>query len=68
MDGSAQLFLGMLFGCFGMGYFIYGKKRGQFAPLLSGIGLMVFPYFVSNGYAIAVIGVALMLIPYFWRI
>jgi len=36
-------------------------------PFASGIGLMVFPYFVSNSYLMVIIGVALLAVPYFLR-
>ena len=37
------------------------------APLVCGVALMVFPYFVSNSYLVVAIGVVLMAIPYFTR-
>ena len=64
---AASLFWGLLFGCFGIGFFVYGKKQEKFVPLICGLLLMVFPYFVSNTIALVVIGVALMAVPYFVR-
>ena len=66
MDSSTLLW-GLLYGSIGMGYFVYGKRQQRVAALLSGIGLMVFPYFVSNVWLSLVIGVALMSLPYFIR-
>ena len=66
MDASSLLW-GLLFGSIGMGYFIYGKKKGEVAPMLSGIGLMAFTYFVSNSILIVLIGIVLMALPYFLR-
>ena len=37
-------------------------------PLICGIALMVYPYFVSNNALLVAIGVALIAIPYFVRI
>lgn len=37
-------------------------------PLICGIALMVYPYFVSNNTLLVAIGVALIAIPYFVRI
>lgn len=65
MGGQASLLWILFFSSFGMGYFIYGKKQHQGMPLISGIGLMIFPYFVSNPYAIVPIGILLMALPYF---
>ena len=65
--GSATLLWGILYGSIGMGYFVYGKKQHRGVALLSGIALMVFPYFVSNVYLSIVIGIALMGLPFFIR-
>jgi hypothetical protein len=64
---SSTLIWGLLFGAIGLGYFVYGKKQGRFAALLSGAGLMVFPYFVSNAWLGILIGIALMALPFFWQ-
>jgi len=57
----------MLFGAFGLGFFSYGKKQSAYVPLLCGIGLMVFPLFVSNIWAVVAIGIALIAIPFVWK-
>ena len=63
----AELVWGMLFGAIGLGYFIYGKRQSALLPLLCGIGLMVFPYFVSGTLWMLLIGAALMAAPWYWR-
>ena len=68
MTDTASLLWGLLFGSIGLGYFIYGKKQNHTVALLSGIGLMVYPYFVTNAYALVLIGLALMAVPYFVRL
>jgi len=67
MDSSASLLWGLLFGSIGMGYFIYGKRQGRVVALLSGMALMVFPYFVTGWFLIVLIGLVLMALPYFIR-
>jgi len=67
MDSSASLLWGILFGSIGLGYFVYGKRQRRGIALLSGIALMVFPYFVSSGLLIVLIGIVLMAFPYFIR-
>lgn len=64
----ASLLWGVLFSSIGLGYFIYGRKQQQLVPLLSGIGLMGFTFFVSNNWLLVGIGVGLMALPYFVRI
>lgn len=66
---SASLLLwGVLFGSVGFGYFLYGKKQKALVPLLCGIALMAFPYFISNTVLLVVVGVALSAVPYFVRL
>ncbi len=63
----ASLLWGVLFSSIGLGYFIYGRKQQQLVPLLCGIGLMGFTFFVSNSWLLVGIGVGLMAVPYFIR-
>jgi hypothetical protein len=68
MEDSAQLLWGVVFGSIGIGYFLYGKKRKATVPLLSGIVLMVYPYFITNNIALVCIGVVFTLLPAFVRL
>jgi hypothetical protein len=65
---TASLLWGVLFGSIGLGFFIYGKKQRQVVPLVCGVAMMIFPYFVSGNVLTVIVGVALMAIPYFLRI
>jgi hypothetical protein len=65
---QAQLLWGLLFGSIGLGYFIYGKKQKAVVPLVCGLALMLFPYFVSKVLLLVGIGVLLTAIPYFFRL
>jgi len=67
LGSAASILWGILFGSVGLGYFIYGKRQTRLVPLLCGIGLMVFPYFVSNTIALVAVGCALLAGPYFFR-
>ena len=64
---TGVLLWGLLFGSIGLGYFIYGKKQRAVVPLVCGLALMVFPYFVPNTILLVGIGVLLTAIPYFLR-
>jgi hypothetical protein len=59
---------GMIFGSIGLGFFVYGKKQKAVIPLLSGIVLIVFPYFISNIYILVLAGIVLIALPFFIRI
>lgn len=65
---STQLLLSLLFNSIGLGYFIYGRKQAQLVTRYVGISLMVYPYFIEQGYLIVVVGLALMLIPRVYQI
>jgi hypothetical protein len=58
----------VLFGSIGLGFLIYGRKQRAVVPLVCGLALMIFPYFVTNSIVLVVIGVVLMAIPYFLRL
>jgi hypothetical protein len=64
---QAWLLWGLLYGSIGLGFFIYGRNQRAPVPLVCGIALMVFPYFVSNVVLLVLIGAALIAIPYFLR-
>ena len=58
----------MVFGSIGLGFFIYGKKQKVIVPLLVGIALMIYPYFIADLTLLIIVGVVLMVLPYFVRI
>jgi len=65
VEGTSQLVWGVIFGAIGLGFFSYGKKQKAIIPLLAGIALFIFPYFISNVYLLVAVGAALMALPYF---
>lgn len=64
---TSTLFLGVLFSAIGLGFLVYGRRQRAAVPLVCGLALVVFPYFVSSTWLLIVIGVALMAVPYFIR-
>ena len=64
---ATQLFLGVIFGSIGLGYFMYGKKQKMTVPLVFGLVLMIYPYFIESTALLSVIGVILSILPYFLR-
>lgn len=67
MDTSTWLFAGLITGVFGLAYFVYGKKQQQLMPMLAGIALCVFPYFVDSLWLTIAIGVVLLVLPFVFR-
>jgi hypothetical protein len=65
---TASLLWGLLFSSIGLGFFVYGRKQGRVVPLVCGLVLMIFAYFLTSTMLILIIGVVLIAIPYFVRI
>lgn len=67
MDSEISVIVYILSGATGLAYFVYGRKQKMIVPLVCGIGLMGYPYFVSNTVLLVVIGCVLIGVPYFIR-
>ena len=67
MDFTAKIMLSLLFGSIGSGYFVYGRKQSNLIALLAGLALCVFPYFISSGWLMIVVGLVLVAVPFFIR-
>lgn len=67
MGSEATLLWGVLFGSIGFGFFLYGKRQAMAVPLLCGLALMVYPYFMPNAIVLVLMGLVLVAIPYFFR-
>jgi hypothetical protein len=67
MGSEASIIWSVFFGAIGVGYFIYGRKQNRIVPLLSGIGLMIVPYFIDGAAVMVAVCVAMMALPYFIR-
>ncbi|MCK5126853.1 MAG: hypothetical protein KAR42_11415 [candidate division Zixibacteria bacterium] len=65
MGSAATLFWGLLFGSIGTGYLIYGRKQRRVVPLVTGLALIAYPYFVPNLVLMVIIGAVLIAVPYF---
>ena len=64
---EATLLWGFLFGTIGIAMAVYGRKHKKVLPMACGVMLIVFPYLVTEVYALVGIGVLLLLIPFFIR-
>ena len=61
---TSILMWGVIFGSIGLGFFVYGKKQKAIIPFFSGIGLIVFPYFISNVFILIITGIVLVALPF----
>ena len=61
------LILGVVFSVIGMVAFARGRKSKRSSPLIGGMVLMVFPYFVPNPVLMGLIGGATLVGMYLFR-
>ncbi|MEJ2060412.1 MAG: hypothetical protein P8Y64_07990 [Gammaproteobacteria bacterium] len=64
LSSTPDLIISLLLGAIGAGYFLYGRKQSNLVSMLSGVGLMLFPMFVSNPWIMAGVGVVLLVLPF----
>ena len=65
---TSTLLWGLFFSSIGFGFFLYGRKQRAVVPVVCGIALMIYPYFIPNVIALVAIGIVLAAIPYFLRL
>jgi len=56
-----------LFSIIGLSAFVYGKKIKSAKPLVIGLVLMIYPYFIPNTVLLYLVGAALTAALFFWR-
>ena len=61
---ATSLVIGIFTGAIGVGYFMYGKRQARFVPLIAGMLLCIYPYFVESVTWLVLVGVALMAAPF----
>ena len=57
---SAWLIWSSLFALIGLAVFVYGRRQRRGVPLVVGMALMIYPYFVSSSVALVLIGALLI--------
>lgn len=62
--GVNNFVVGLIAGAFGVAYFMYGKRQQRFVPLIAGMILCVYPYFVHGALWLAGIGLVLLAAPF----
>ena len=67
MTSESSLIWSVFFGAIGVGFFVYGRRQRMLVPFLSGIALMVVPYFVDSVGAMVALCGAFIALPYFIR-
>jgi hypothetical protein len=58
------LFASLIWGSVGVGYFIYGKKQQEMAPLIGGLVMIAGSYVISSAIIMSLASVGLMVAIY----
>jgi hypothetical protein len=58
----------VLFSSVGLGFVLFGKQQRAAVPLICGMILMIYPYFVHSVVVLVVVGIAVSAVPYFFRL
>lgn len=61
------ILVAVVFGMVGFAAFRYGRKNGEMRPVVLGVALMAYGYFVSNAWVSLAIGSVLTLLLFFPR-
>ena len=64
MFSANFLFVSLIWGSIGFGYFIYGKKEASWAPMIGGVLMMAASYFVSSTLLMSLVCAGLMVAVY----
>lgn len=59
-----SLIAGVIAGAIGAGYFIYGRRQTRIAPMVAGVLLCVYPYFVDGTLWLVLVGAILVAVPF----
>jgi len=59
-----NLFFGVVAGAIGVGYLVYGRRQRKLVPVIAGVLLCVYPYFVDSGLWLGVVGAVLVAAPF----
>ena len=58
------LLIGIFTGALGVAYIVYGRRQTKFAPLISGVLLCAYPYFIDSVTWLVVVGALLLAVPF----
>ena len=64
MPSPATLLIGMLAGVFGVAYFVYGKRQAKLVPMVAGVLLCIYPYFIDGVLWLSIVGLLLAAAPF----
>lgn len=59
-----QFIFGILAGAFGVAYIVYGRRQTKLVPVISGLLLCVYSYFIESWVWLCLVGAVLLAAPF----
>ena len=56
--------IGIITGALGVAYIVYGRRQTKFVPLIAGVFLCAYPYFIDSLVWLCVVGALLLAAPF----
>jgi hypothetical protein len=63
----SEIMAAFIFGVVGLYYFRLGRKDTHYPLIFTGLGLMLYPYFISGEKTVWIVGFALWATGYYFR-
>ena len=61
---AATLYFSIVTSALGMAYIVYGRRRAKMIPVIAGVLLCFYTYFVEGWLWLSIVGAALALAPF----
>lgn len=61
---ATSLFFGVVTGAVGLAYIVYGRRQTKFVPVISGVLLCAYTYFIDSWVWLSIIAAALLVAPF----
>ena len=59
-----NLFFGIVAGAIGAAYIVYGRRQTKLVPVIAGVLLCIYPYFVESWLWLGVVGAVFLVAPF----
>ena len=61
---ATSLFFGVVTGAFGFAYIVYGRRQTKLVPVIAGVLLCAYSYFIDSWVWLCIIGALLLAAPF----
>ncbi|MGH8850032.1 MAG: hypothetical protein ACREYD_03470 [Casimicrobiaceae bacterium] len=61
---ATNLFFGIVTGALGIAYIAYGRRQTKFVPVIAGVALCAYTYFIDSWVWLCIVGALLLAAPF----